>query len=137
MDPNFEKIRLNTRRHFLKNCGVGLGSAAFWNLLNQGSSASELKTPESPLLAKAAHFAPKAKRVIFLCMPGGPAHLDTFDYKPQTGKKEHPGSAFQFSQHGESGLWISELFPEVAKHAAGAPVKKVIVVPGRLVNVVV
>ena len=46
-----------------------------------------------------------------------PAHLDTFDYKPQTGDKEHPGSAFKFTQHGESGLWVSELFPEVAKHA--------------------
>ncbi|MEE3178292.1 MAG: DUF1501 domain-containing protein, partial [Verrucomicrobiota bacterium] len=59
----------------------------------------------------------RARRVIFLCMPGGPAHLDTFDYKPQTGKTEHPGSAFQFSQHGESGLRVSELYPEVARHA--------------------
>ena len=59
----------------------------------------------------------KAKRVIFLCMSGGPSHIDTFDYKPQTGKKKHPGSVFNFSQHGESGRWISELMPETAKHA--------------------
>ncbi len=59
----------------------------------------------------------RAKRVIFLCMSGGPAQLDTFDYKPQTGNKKHPGSVFKFSQHGHSGLWISELMPETAKHA--------------------
>lgn len=59
----------------------------------------------------------RAKRVIFLCMSGGPAQLDTFNYKPQTGKKKHPGSVFKFQQHGQSGLWISELLPETAKHA--------------------
>ncbi|EMI21496.1 protein containing DUF1501 [Rhodopirellula maiorica SM1] len=60
---------------------------------------------------------PRAKRVIFMCMSGGPAQMDTFDYKPQTGKKKHPGSVFPFAQHGESGMWISELMPETAKHA--------------------
>ncbi len=59
----------------------------------------------------------RAKRVIFLCMSGGPAQLDTFDYKPQRGNKKHPGSVFEFQQHGESGLWISELMPETARHA--------------------
>ena len=59
----------------------------------------------------------RAKRVIFLCMSGGPAQLDTFDYKPQKGDKKHPGSVFKFQQHGESGMWISELLPETAKHA--------------------
>ena len=49
-------------------------------------------------------------------MSGGPAQLDTFDYKPQTGQKKHPGSVFNFSQHGESGIWVSELMPETAKH---------------------
>ncbi|MEO1970842.1 MAG: DUF1501 domain-containing protein, partial [Pirellulaceae bacterium] len=53
----------------------------------------------------------------FLCMSGGPAHLDTFDYKPQRGKKSHPGSVFRFRQHGESGLPISELLPETARFA--------------------
>ena len=50
-------------------------------------------------------------------MSGGPAHLDTFDYKPQTGKKKHPGSVFRFRQHGDSGLAISELLPETARYA--------------------
>jgi hypothetical protein len=52
-----------------------------------------------------------------MCMSGGPAQLDTFDYKPQAGGKPHPGSAFKFDQHGESGLWISELLPETARLA--------------------
>jgi len=71
---------------------------------------SDLANRKPPLPAR-------AKRVIFLCMSGGPAQLDTFDYKPQTGKKKHPGSVFKFQQHGESGLRISELLPETAKHA--------------------
>ena len=50
-------------------------------------------------------------------MSGGPAHLDTFDYKPQTGKKKHAGSVFKFRPHGESGLRISDLYPHLAKHA--------------------
>ncbi len=75
-----------------------------------GSSAIANLSARAPQL-------PRAKRVIFLCMSGGPAQLDTFDYKPQTGKKKHPGSVFNFDQHGESGLWISELMPETAKHA--------------------
>jgi hypothetical protein len=66
---------------------------------------------------KVARIPARAKRVIFLCMSGGPAQLDTFDYKPQKGQKKHPGSVFNFAQHGESGLWISELMPETARHA--------------------
>ncbi len=50
-------------------------------------------------------------------MSGGPAQMDTFDYKPQTGDKKHPGSVFKFQQHGDAGLWVSELLPETAKHA--------------------
>ncbi|MFP6768822.1 MAG: DUF1501 domain-containing protein [Planctomycetaceae bacterium] len=80
------------------------------------------------------HFAPRAKRVIHLLMNGGPSHLDTFDPKPLIAKYEgqRPStvdlrtqrkttgllkSPFRFSQHGESGLWVSELFPHVARHA--------------------
>ena len=50
-------------------------------------------------------------------MSGGPAHMDTFDYKPQTGNKKHPGSVFEFKKHGESGHWISELLPYTATQA--------------------
>ncbi|MEM7235071.1 MAG: DUF1501 domain-containing protein [Planctomycetota bacterium] len=55
--------------------------------------------------------------MIFLCMPGGPAQLDTFDYKPQGGKTPRSGSAVSFARHGDSGLWVSELLPETAQHA--------------------
>ena len=83
--------------------------------------------PENPLAPKMPLLPAKAKRVIFLTMRGGPSHVDTFDYKPKltadTGKPgKRPGTAllgskWAFSQHGQSGLWISELFPNVAKHA--------------------
>lgn len=99
-----------TRREMLRTTGCGFGSLALNALCGTSSAtASGLRTKITP-------HQPRAKRVIFLCMGGGPAHLDTFDYKPQTGGKEHPGSAFKFGQHGESGLWVSELYPEVAKH---------------------
>ena len=74
-----------------------------------------------PLAPKTPHFQPTAKRVIFLCMPGGPSHVDTFDYKPglarddgvsvQNGRRGSArllGSPFTFRQRGESGLWISD-----------------------------
>ncbi|MCA9262306.1 MAG: DUF1501 domain-containing protein [Planctomycetales bacterium] len=86
------------------------------------------------LSPRTTHFAPKAKRVIFLFMHGGPSHVDTFDYKPlliRDDGKELPfekaanidaipklmKSPWKFSQHGESGLWVSELLPHLAQHA--------------------
>lgn len=118
-----------TRRNFLKLGGSGFGYLAFTAMAHQQAAiASDRK---SPLAAKETHFAPKAKRVIFLCMEGGPSHVDTLDYKPKLSADDGEaapgtrgfrrgrlkGSPFQFRQHGDSGLWISELFPEVAKHA--------------------
>jgi len=94
-----------SRRHLLQSASCGFGYLAF-------SALARANLAERP----APRFA-RAKRVIFLCMSGGPAHLDTFDYKPQTGKKPHPGSVVPFRQHGESGLWISDLLPETARHA--------------------
>ncbi|MCH2026075.1 MAG: DUF1501 domain-containing protein, partial [Verrucomicrobiales bacterium] len=96
-----------SRRQMLSAGSCGFGALAF-----SGLSNALMATQNNSNDLKA-----RAKRVIFLCMPGGPAHLDTFDYKPQITKAEHPGSAFKFSQHGKSGLWVSELFPELAKHA--------------------
>ncbi|MDP1591193.1 MAG: DUF1501 domain-containing protein, partial [Prosthecobacter sp.] len=55
--------------------------------------------------------------MIFLNMGGGPAQMDTFDYKPQVGKKPHAGSVAEFKRRGESGLWVSELLPNIARHA--------------------
>ena len=78
----------------------------------------------------ATHHTAKAKHVIFLCMDGGPSHVDTFDYKPKLladdGKSYSKsrgfggkllGSPWAFKKHGQSGTMISELFPELAKHA--------------------
>ena len=96
-----------SRREILRGTSCGFGYLALQALANQQAIA-DAKVPPIPA---------RAKRVIFLCMSGGPAHLDTFDYKPQTGKKKHPGSVYDFRQHGQSGLWISELMPETARHA--------------------
>lgn len=94
-----------SRRQVLQSASCGFGYLAFSGLAQAGLS-------ERP-----ARFPARAKRVIFLCMSGGPAQLDTFDYKPQVGKKPHPGSVETFRRRGDSGLWISDLLPETAKHA--------------------
>src|SRR6187549_520319 len=89
-----------SRRDMLRSASCGFGYLALAGLA--GAAPSDL-------VPRPARLRPRANRVIFLCMSGGPAQLDTFDYKPQAGKKPHPGSVFEFSQHGDSGLWISEL----------------------------
>jgi hypothetical protein len=116
-----------TRRWFLQQCGVGLGSIAMADLL----SASD------PLAPKQPHFAPKAKNVIFLFMAGGPSHLELFDNKPQLTKFDgtlppadllkgyraafiNPsskllGPKFKFAKYGSSGTEVSELLPHTAK----------------------
>ena len=112
----------------LRGVSSGFGYLAFASLT---SMANGTNPNNSPLALKAPHFSPRARRVIFLCMNGGPSHVDTFDYKPElssaAGKvSSRPGripgaklmgSPWQFQQRGESGLWISELFPEVGSHA--------------------
>jgi hypothetical protein len=120
------------RRWFLKDCGVGLGSLAL-HALAQGAT----NAPTNPLAPKAPHFAPKAKRVIFLFMAGAPSHLEMFDNKPQLAKFDgtlppadllkgyraafiNPnskllGPKFSFAKHGQSGAELSELLPHLAK----------------------
>ena len=119
-----------SRRDMLKSLWGGFGYMAFAGLAARAAQLEALKSA-GPLAPKQPHFAPRARRVIFLCMSGGPSHVDTFDYKPRlqadTGKSATNlgrggrglllGSPWKFSQHGQSGLWISELFPEVARHA--------------------
>lgn len=100
-----------SRRHLLQSTACGFGYLALQAICGEQAAAS------SDLAARAPSHPARAKRVIFLCMSGGPAHLDTFDYKPQTGKKPHPGSVTPFRQYGDSGLWISDLLPETARHA--------------------
>lgn len=109
-----------SRRSLLQSASCGFGSLALSGLCAswaRGEAKTSDQNANHPLAPKAPHFAAKAKRVIFMCMRGAPAHVDTFDYKPQTGNKEHPGSVFKFNQSGESGLWISELLPELSKQA--------------------
>ncbi|NND96488.1 MAG: DUF1501 domain-containing protein [Pirellulaceae bacterium] len=128
-----------SRRELLQS--TSLGSLALAGLLGQSRplrAASPL-VDDSPLLQKDPHFQPKAKRIIHLFMNGGPSQMDTFDPKPELNrlngqplpdsvqKQLQPvqrnragevfGSPFAFAKHGESGLEISELFPNVAKHA--------------------
>jgi hypothetical protein len=113
------KTMTYSRRDMLRTTSCGFGYLALQALLGEqqrASAAPQATQPES-LAPRKPSLPARAKRVIFLCMSGGPAQLDTFDYKPQTGSKPHPGSVFPFRQHGESGLWISDLLPEIARLA--------------------
>ena len=82
----------------------------------------------NPLSPKQPHFKPRAKRIIFACMRGGPSHVDTFDYKPALakdngktpngyGNRKLLESPWKFPKRGKSGIEISELYPNLAKHA--------------------
>jgi hypothetical protein len=122
----FEHLAL-TRRELLHRCGMGFGALAFGHLMAQTTAAAR----ETPLLPKAAHFPAKAKHVIHIFMNGGPSHVDTFDPKPMLAKyagRPLPGgnlaterptggalpSPFKFRKYGESGIEVSDLFPNVA-----------------------
>ena len=112
---------LLSRRDALKGLSAGFGYMAFAGLASQAAVIS-------PLAPRRPHFVPKAKRVIFCCMRGGPSHVDTFDHKPalvrDKGKelpkfrnRELMPSPWEFKRHGQSGLQVSELFPNLAQHA--------------------
>ncbi|MFY7891207.1 MAG: DUF1501 domain-containing protein [Pirellula sp.] len=114
-------MTLHNRRSVLQNTACGFGWLALSALMaKQGYGGTNGKSP-------GAHFSAKAKRVIFLYMKGGPSHVDTFDYKPELAKADgqtgpRPGSKWmkspwKFQQRGQSGLWISDLFPELSKAA--------------------
>ena len=121
-----------TRRQFFGRTATGIGSLALASLLNENSFANGV--------LRGTHFAPKAKRIIYLFMQGGPSQLDLFDPKPGLAKRhgeELPDSVrmgqrlttmtskqsslpvapspFKFAQHGQSGAWMSELLPHMAK----------------------
>ena len=124
-----------TRRWFFKDCGVGLGSAALYSLLNAEAARGATGSSDG-LAARASHFVPKAKRVIYLFMAGAPSHLELFDNKPELAKWDgklppaellkgyraafiNPnskllGPRFKFVKHGESGAELSELLPHLA-----------------------
>lgn len=140
MDKELLQHGLNiNRRKFLSRMSIGLGSAALGSLLIPGlfeGSAEE----EAGFIPGIPHFAPKAKRVIYLFQNGAPSQLETFDYKPTlnkmmgqdlpesvrqgqrltgmtSGQKSFPlvGSYYKFNQYGQSGAWVSEIFPHMAK----------------------
>ncbi len=119
-------VGISSRRELLKTISSGFGYLAFSSLATIAAAKDKTGAAAGPLAPKAPHFEPRAKRVIFLCMRGGPSHVDTFDYKPQlakdNGKQGKYGgqllqSPWKFHQHGEGGLWISELLPELSRQA--------------------
>ncbi len=128
-----------TRRDFFGRFALGIGGVALTGLLRRSFAGTELPSPFAGILS-APHIAPRAKRIIYLFMSGGPSQLDLFDYKPILNKmngEDLPesirkgqrlttmtsnqarlpmaGSAFKFAQHGRSGAWVSELLPHTAK----------------------
>jgi uncharacterized protein (DUF1501 family) len=148
-NPELERVLAwnlaRTRRHFFRDCGVGVGKIALASLLMEAQqgrargadAASPAPIPSDPLAPRAPHFEPKAKRVIFLFMAGAPSQLDLFDPKPELTK--HDGkpipadvvkdqryafirpdaslmsSRYRFSRHGECGAELSEMLPHLAK----------------------
>ncbi len=125
-----------TRRHFLSKLSTGIGGAALASMLPKNALGASSAEGQNLL----ANYAPKAKRVIYLFMSGGPAQQDLFDYKPKlqefngqplpdhvrgeqrltgmSGKQSSlplAGSQFEFQQHGKSGAWVSSLLPHTAK----------------------
>lgn len=121
-----------SRRQMLRSTSSGFGYLAFAGLASEAAARGSAGPAKGPVAAaKPPHFPARARRVIFLCMNGGPSHVDTFDYKPELNRRSGKtaaigrdrgqaallGSPFKFAQHGESGLWISELFPHLAKRA--------------------
>src|SRR5687768_1740507 len=154
-DPEF---RLNTpeftelhkrldRRNFLLRSTLGLGALATGSLLfgknfsgNKGTPVSQNSSQEDEILKALPHFAPKAKRIVYLFMSGGPSQFETFDYKPElmrlagqnlpdsvrkgqrlTGMSASQSilpvtpSIYKFNQSGKSQTWVSELLPHTAK----------------------
>ena len=120
-----------SRRALLRQTACGFGSVGLAALL-ASESLQSASPPKGPLAPKQTHFAPRAKRVIFLFMHGGPSHVDTFDPKPRlsrdngkpvpferslTFNEENAGglmkSPWAFKKYGQSGIEVSDLFPHV------------------------
>ncbi len=132
--------RVVSRRWFLKECALGLGTMSLHTLLQDYANAAPSKPVlTDPLAAKKPHFDAKAKSVIYLFMAGAPSHLELFDYKPQLAKfngtlppddllkgyraafinpqSKLLGPKFKFSKHGQSGAELSELLPHLGSVA--------------------
>jgi len=128
MERSQGRFGLFSRRQALRSAASGFGYLAFASMATEAAAKQAAGAGLSP---KPTHFPARAKRVIFLCMNGGPSHVDTFDYKPalqaksggpstvgrERGGARLLGSPFAFKQHGASGLWFSEVFPHLSRHA--------------------
>jgi len=140
-----ERVAARTRRHFFRDCGVGIGAMALASLLRDGdiyaarAAAPAAADPANPLAPRPSHFAPKVKRVIYLFMAGAPSQLDLFDYKPKLIElQDQPippsytesqryafikkdakllGTPRKFARHGRSGAELSDALPHLAKVA--------------------
>jgi hypothetical protein len=140
---NDSQLLLTTRRHFFRECGLGVGAMALASLAQESASSAQAAPVAlpNPMAPKKPHFAPKAKSVIFLFMAGGPSQLELWDYKPKlnalSGKpipdefikgkrfafmdsfaKKVPlllGTKRKFARHGKLGTWVSDCLPETAK----------------------
>ena len=134
MNPDLDSLVQTTRRHFLKESAMGLGAIALSSLLGRNAFAASAAAT-NPLAARLPHFAPKAKRIIYLHLTGSPPNLDLFDYKPElvkrdgqdcpddfikgkkfaftAGKPKLMGSPRTFAQYGRSGHWMSDAIPHL------------------------
>jgi hypothetical protein len=133
MNPQLESLQYTTRRHFFKQCSMGLGGVALADML--ATEAYALEAPQNPLMPKLPPFAAKAKRVIYLHLTGSPPHLDMWDHKPELVKRDGQecpdeyikgkkfaftsgtpklmGSPRTFKQYGKNGLWMSDAIPHL------------------------
>ncbi|MDA1016422.1 MAG: DUF1501 domain-containing protein [Planctomycetota bacterium] len=133
MTPQLQNLQLQTRRHFLKNSQLGLGGIALGSMLADSSTAAPKVI--DPLAERPPHFAPKAKRVIYLHMTGSPPNLDIWDHKPELVKRSGQdcpdefikgrrfaftsgvpklmGTPRKFAQRGKSGVWMSDAVPKL------------------------
>jgi hypothetical protein len=140
LDPRREYELLLTRRQLFGRAATGIGVAALASLLGPEAQAAHAVPDTSRGVVHPLHFAPTAKRVIYLFQSGAPSHIDLFDYKPQlaahraielpdsirmgqrltgmtSGQRSFPvaPTIFKFAQHGKSGIWLSELLPHTAE----------------------
>ena len=133
MNSKLAQLQHQTRRHFLSSSGVGLGAIAL-SSLNGGLAQADIPIdPTTPLQGRKPHFDAKAKRVIYLHLTGSPPNLDIYDYKPELVKRTGQdcpdeflkgrtfaftsgvpkllGTPRTFTQHGQSGTWLSDAVP--------------------------
>src|SRR6267378_7900434 len=144
MNPAQERLHLLSRRHFFKTTGLAAGRIALAGLMFpemlRAAAEAQSAVRAHPPLPGLPHFAPKAKRLIYLFMNGGPSQMDLLDYKPglqkiydtdlpdsirmgqrlttmTSGQARFPiaPSRYEFKQYGKSGIWFSELLPNFSR----------------------